>query len=95
MIKERLFFLDNKPTTLQSGDIVIVDTEAGTISLSRGCEIIYVSSLLNEKDHKIFIGALQGKRPAVIVREVTGFNASEETNGGASAIFKLTTKYTE
>jgi len=95
MTKERLFFLGNKLTTLQSGDIAVVNIETNTVSLTRGCEIIYISSLPNEKDHKIYIGKLRGRQPAIIVREITGFNVSEETTSGASVIFKLTSKYTE
>ncbi len=95
MVKERSFFFGSKSTTLQSGDIAIVNPKTGTISLTRGCEIIYISSSPNEKDHKIYIGTLRGRRPAMIVREITGFNVSEETNGGNSFLFKLTSKYTE
>ncbi len=95
MKKKYSFFLRNKLTVLQSNDIAIVDIEIGTISITRGCEIIYISVSPNEKDHKIYIGALRGRRPAMIVREITGFNVSEETNGGNSFLFKLTSKYTE
>jgi len=95
MVKKRTFFFRNKQTTLQSGDTAIVDTNTGTISLTRGCEIIYVSSLLNEKDHKIYIEKLQSKRPATVVREITGFNVLEETNGGNSIILRLTSKCIE
>jgi len=89
-----LFFIKEHPTDLQVGDFVTINTRTNTICFSREGGTIYVDRGTG-LDSKIYTGLLVYDKLCTTIKEITGFIASEESNGGDNIIFKLIGKCTE
>jgi len=75
-------------TTLSIGDFVQINMDTNTASFLRGCETIYIN-LGAGFDSKIYIGPQSRDNLIKVIKEMTGFNVSEERNGDDLIIFKI------
>ena len=81
------FIFRNKPTEIRLGDFAKIDTEFGTIALTRDGERIYT----REREDKVYIGPLGSLDPATIVAEVTGLTPILIEENNNCLIYELTT----